>query len=105
MKMGMSTAGPVPFSEGSLAILLYYVRVVLSPFILASLVSYGLSVLLWLAVLSVADLSLVRPLVSIGYLVTLFYGYLSGENVTFGRIAGTLLIIGGVYLVTRSAME
>ena len=41
---------------------------------------------------------------SLGYLVTLAYGFYAGEAVTTSRVFGTLLIIGGVMLLVRDAV-
>jgi len=63
---------------------------------------YGLSFILGLGVLSQKDLSLARPLMSFGYLITLAYGIYSGEHVTFERILGTILIVIGLFFVVQS---
>lgn len=102
MKIGMKQAGPIPLHDGLAALVVYFFRALTSAPLLGVVVCYGLSILLWLAVLSVEDLSLVRPLMSVGYLLTLIYGIYSGETVTWDRIAGTLLITGGVFLLVRS---
>ena len=103
MKIGMKQAGPIPLHDGTAALVVYFFKALTSPPLLGVVVCYGLSILLWLAVLSVQDLSLVRPLMSVGYLLTLIYGIYSGETVTWERIGGTLLITGGVFLLVRSA--
>lgn len=103
MKVGMKNAGPIPLHEGTTAVVAYFWKAIFSPPLVGVAICYGLSILLWLSVLSVQDLSLVRPLMSVGYLLTMAYGMLSGEDVTPARIAGTLLITGGVFLVVRSA--
>ncbi len=103
MKIGMKQAGPVPLGDGPYGLAIYFLRALLSPPLLAVIVCYGISILLWLAVLAEQDLSLVRPLMSVGYLLTLAYGIYSGESVTLERIAGTLFITAGVFLLVRSA--
>lgn len=103
MKIGMKGVGPVPLHEGARSLVTYFSRAIFSPPLIGVAFCYGLSILLWLAVLSVQDLSLVRPLMSVGYLLTLAYGIYSGESVTAERILGTLLITGGVFFLARSA--
>jgi drug/metabolite transporter (DMT)-like permease len=103
MKIGMKQAGPVPLHEGAQALVVYFFKALTSPALVGVVFCYGLSILLWLAVLSVEDLSLVRPMMSAGYLLTLIYGIFSGEAVTWERIAGTILITAGVFLLVRSA--
>lgn len=101
MKIAMKRVGEVPLSEGPVVLVGYFFTSVLSAPMVGAVFCYGLSFLLWLAVLSKADLSLARPLMSLGYLVTLAYGIYAGEAVSTARIAGTLLIIGGVMLLVR----
>ncbi len=75
-----------------------------SPFILLGLIIYGLSVVMWLWVLSKVELSVAYPFVGISFLVTLAFGaFLLNENVTSIRIIGTLFIAVGCVLVGRSA--
>ncbi len=76
----------------------------MSPLIWLGLSIYGLSVSMWIWVLSKTDLSVAYPFVGISFLVTMGFGaFVLGENVTPMRILGTLLIAGGCVLVGRSA--
>lgn len=76
----------------------------LSPPIWAGLALYGLSVALWIRVLSKLDLSMAYPFVGLGFLMTTGFGAIFlGENVTPMRILGTILVAGGCILVARSA--
>lgn len=75
-----------------------------SPLILAGLALYGLSVALWLWVLSRVDLSLAYPFVGLSFLVVMGFGALFlGESVGPLRLVGTVLIAAGCILVVRSA--
>lgn len=70
----------------------------------AALALYGVSVLLWLWVLTELPVSLAYPLVSLGFIVTLVLAAVTlGEPVTPLRVAGVLLIVAGCFLVGRSA--
>ncbi len=87
--------------EGALGAL---TAVATSPLILLGLAIYGLSVMLWLWVLTKVDLSIAYPFVGISFLVTMAFGaFLLNEDVTAIRIAGTVLIALGCILVGRSA--
>ncbi len=101
MKVAMRAVGPVPFQDGFAAVFLYALKAGFSLPMIAAATFYGVSFVLWLAVLSKADLSLARPLMSLGYLVTLVYGFYAGETMTVSRVAGTFLIVGGVMLLVR----
>jgi len=72
-------------------------------FILAGLVCYVVSVVVWLLVLSRVEVSFAYPLLSVGYIVNAVAGYyLFQENLSLTRITGILIICVGVYFVTRS---
>ncbi len=100
MKIMMNHLGPFPFDEKT-QWFKYFLNIVFSKYLWYVMFCYGISILLWLMVLSYADLSLIRPLMSLGYLITLAYGIYMGENVTNERILGTFLIIGGVFFLTK----
>jgi drug/metabolite transporter (DMT)-like permease len=64
---------------------------------------YVLGAGLWLLVLSKVDVSLAYPFVGLGFIMTMLLGWLFlHEGVGVERIIGTLLIAGGVVLVSRS---
>jgi drug/metabolite transporter (DMT)-like permease len=65
---------------------------------------YGLSMVLWIWVLSKVDLSVAYPFVGVSFILTMAFGYfLLGENVTSTRLLGTVLIAVGCALVANSA--
>ena len=72
-------------------------------FVILGFMCYVISAASWLVILSRVELSLAYPLISIGYiLVVVLSKYLFDEPVTSMRIAGTLLVCGGVFLLVRS---
>lgn len=78
-------------------------QVAANPFVLAGIFAYIVSVLVWLLVLSRVEVSFAYPLLSVGYIVNAVAGYyLFQENLSLTRITGILIIVAGVYLVTRS---
>ena len=63
---------------------------------------YGFSLLLWFYVLSRMELSRAYPLVSIGYIFTLFLGYFFlNEALSVTKVAGIVLIVLGVIFLSR----
>ena len=105
MKIGMKSAGAVPMDEGIAELILYFYHALFSLPLFGAFLCYGLSFVLWLGVLSMADLSLARPLMSVGYLITMAYGYHAGEDVGAERVLGTLLIVIGLFFVARSGVS
>lgn len=102
LKMGVSGAKMQAAFSGGLAEAL--AASMSSPLIWLGLGIYGLSVALWVWVLSRVDLSVAYPFVGVSFIVTMAFGaYLLDEQVGSMRIIGTLLIATGCVLVARSA--
>ena len=101
LKAGMERIGYFNFSWGNLIPIGF--KVALNPEIVTGLFCYVFSVIVWLLVLSRVDVSFAYPMISIGYIITAIAGYyLFDEHLTLTRIVGILIIIVGVYLITRS---
>lgn len=65
---------------------------------------YGISIFVWMSVLAKVEVSLAYPMLSIGYLVALAYGFFwGGEQVGAERLGGVALIGAGIFLLFRSA--
>ena len=101
LKQGMRAIGHFGFSVENIFPIL--IKVGMNPFILIGLSCYVVSVLVWLMVLSRVEVSFAYPLLSIGYIVTAFAGFLFfDENMGVVRWIGILIICLGVYLITRT---
>ena len=103
MKYGIYRGGLVArLSEISTAYS-YLISAFTNPFVLGGFVLYGLSSLFWLLVLGRVDLSYAYPLVSVGYVLAVFFSWLFfHEHVGTLRIAGLAVICIGVTLLSRS---
>ena len=102
IKQGMRAIGLFSFSIKN--IIPIGIKVVLSPFIIAGLFCYVISVVIWLLVLSRVDVTYAYPFLSVGYIVTAIVGYiLLGENMDFTRWLGIFIICIGVYFITKTA--
>jgi drug/metabolite transporter (DMT)-like permease len=101
IKAGTTALGTLLSPDGILATVF---RVSFQPFILAGLFCYVVSVGVWIYVLSQVPVSVAYPMLSIGYVVAAFAGYLFfGETLGWLKIVGIGIIIVGVYVVARSA--
>ena len=77
--------------------------IMLNSYIWLGLGIYGAGTVLWLGVLSKIDVSQAYPFVGLGFLLTMAFGvFLLGEPLSMGRVAGTLMVLGGVLLVANS---
>jgi multidrug transporter EmrE-like cation transporter len=74
----------------------------LTPGVLVGLALYGCGTLLWLTALARVDVSRAYPFVGLGFVLTAILGYtFFGEPLTVERIAGILVVIGGIWLVAH----
>ena len=101
IKQGMRTIGLFSFSMAN--IIPVGIKVALSPFIIAGLFCYAISVVVWLLVLSRVEVTYAYPFLSVGYIVTAIAGYMFlGENMECTRWVGIFIICIGVYLITKT---
>jgi multidrug transporter EmrE-like cation transporter len=94
MNLSMAETGPVG----------YYVKLFSTPIVLLGFFMYGLSSLVWLFILSKLPLSLAYPLVSMGYVLVVFFSWLLlKEQVGWTRLMGVAVICLGVVLLATTA--
>ncbi len=80
-----------------------FLAVASSPLVWTGLTIYGVSIAVWLWILSKVDLSLAYPFVGVSFIVVMLFGvFLLHETVTPLRMVGTVLIAVGCMLVARS---
>lgn len=79
-----------------------FAALLLQPAIVFGLLLYASSAVVWLLVLANWEVSKAYPLVGMGFALTLAVGFVMGDAITAGRVAGVLLICSGVFLVARS---
>lgn len=80
-----------------------FLAIALDPLVIGGLALYFLAAAVWLLVLSRVEVSLAYPFVALGFVLTAVFGrVLFDEALSPTRIAGTLLICGGVALLARS---
>ncbi len=78
----------------------FALELVKNPWVLAGAAAYGISFFLWLFALRSFEVSVARPLTSLGYLVTYLIAVIAlGESFTLVRLAAILLITAGVILL------
>ena len=78
-------------------------QLALEPRILGGTGCYALSLVLWVMALSRTEVSVMYPMVSLGFaLNALLAWWLLGEALSVQRVAGIAVIMVGVWLVARS---
>ena len=71
--------------------------------VIFGLALYFLGALVWLLVLAKVDVTMAYPFVGLGFILTMIMGaWFLSEPVGVTRIVGTLLIVAGVALISRS---
>jgi multidrug transporter EmrE-like cation transporter len=92
--------GLVPSGGWSIAA---FFELLFRPGIIGGLACYALSVVIWITVLSRAEVSFAYPFLGIGFVLVAFASaLLLGEAISTQRIAGTALIALGVAVLARS---
>lgn len=99
LKHGMTKVGRVSSITSAPSMLL---KALTNPIVLAGLAVFGLSALSWLVALSRVKLSVAYPMVSLGYVAVIFFSWLIlRESIRPITLAGCLVIIFGVFLISR----
>ncbi len=99
MKAGINKIGKIGLDN----IVEAFQKVVTSWYVIGGFTSYALSAVLWILILSRAELSWAFPMVSLSYVITaLLAPYLLNEAFSIQRFAGILVICAGVFLVSRT---
>jgi multidrug transporter EmrE-like cation transporter len=101
LKAGTNAVGRFDFAAQN--IVPVATRVAFEPHILAGMMCYAVSLVVWIMGLSRVEVSIAYPLLSLGYVINAVAAwYLFGESVGALRAAGIGFIIVGVVLIARS---
>jgi len=101
LKVGMSGLSvQSAMSESGMGYKLF-LNIFTNLYVLAGLSMYVLGAVLWLFVLARVDVSMAYPYVGIGFIITMLLGSaLLGEVLSPLRVVGTLLVVGGITLIS-----
>ena len=78
-------------------IILYY---------LAGFFLYVIGALTMLIALRFGELSVLQPMLSFGYIVSIFLGYfVLNEPITIRKVMGIVIIIGGIIILSKAELE
>jgi len=102
LKTAVTKTGGI--SAESTQILTNIAKVAFSPYLIAGLILYGLSFLIWLRVLTFNDLSRSYPIfATIVFLMTTLGSVIFlKENITVIRVVGIAVMLTGIFIVARS---
>jgi drug/metabolite transporter (DMT)-like permease len=101
LKYGMTRIGNFTLSLPTLPPV--FLKAATNVYVLFGLLCYGLGFMVWLIVLSKAEVSYAYPLISLGYVFTaLLARALFGEALGVTRMVGIFVTCLGVFLIARS---
>jgi len=101
LKKGMSTMGPLTLSPEQFLNIVW--RIGTNPWVIIGLFIYVFGTVFWLSALSRVDLSFAYPFASLSYIAMILGGWLLfSERIDLWRIAGSLVIMTGVILISQS---
>jgi multidrug transporter EmrE-like cation transporter len=101
LKVGMNRIGHFDFTAGNVFPIIC--KVLSNLPIMGGIFIYVASLVMWLMVLSRAEVSFAYPLVSIAYILNAAAAcYFLNEQLSVIRIAGIFAIMAGVVLISRS---
>lgn len=101
LKYGMTQTGQITLSLHDIVPTLW--KIGTNPYVIGGLTLYVCGTVFWLAALSRVDLSYAYPFASVSYVIMLTASWLLfNENITPLRLAGTLIVMLGVFLISRS---
>ena len=105
MKAGMLELDEIGFKQAlSDAFPIMPLLLLTFAWVAVGLLLYSISLLFWLAALARYELSLAYPLLSLSYVLVYFGAVMwprLNETVSFSKTLGILLILAGVFMVTR----
>lgn len=100
IKWQVSQAGAFPsdFNEK----IFFIAKLLLNPWVITALAGAFLASLCWMAAMTQFELSFAYPFMSLAFVLVLILStVLFHEQVTLTKVAGTLIIIGGLVVLTR----
>jgi multidrug transporter EmrE-like cation transporter len=100
LKKGLNTFGSLDFSQG---VIILFWNVFTTPIIFFALCLLVLSSVTWLLALSKTELSFAYPIISIGYVIVSILSWIFlAETISLLRWIGLGVIVGGVYLLSKT---
>lgn len=98
MKFGVSRIGEFHFHASGV----FVTRVLLNGWIWGGIALYGISTVLWIALLSRVNLSVAYPMLSLAYIAVIAVSAVFfKEPLTLLKVVGTMLIIAGIVAINR----
>ncbi len=99
-KWQVDLAGQVP--SGLAEQIGFVLRLLVNPWVISSFAAAFLGSLTWMGALTQFELSFAYPFMSLAYVVVMVFSYwLFREPLTMPKVIGTLVVILGLFIITR----
>ena len=100
IKWQVDLAGEFPPETAEKVIFIF--RLLLNFWVISSFAAAFVASLFWMAAMTQFELSFAYPFMSLSYVVVMVLSIMFlGEQLTWTKIAGTLIIITGLFVITR----
>lgn len=100
LKWQLSGAGIVP--TGQIDKLLFLLKLFLNPWIISGFASAFLASLAWMAAMTRFELNYAYPFMSLAFIIVMVFSvFFLHEQLTIPRIVGTLMVVTGLFVMTR----
>jgi multidrug transporter EmrE-like cation transporter len=100
IKWQVGSAGDFPPELGDKT--MFMLRLLLNPWVISSFAAAFIASLTWMAAMTQFELSFAYPFMSLAFVVVMILSIMFlGEQLTWTKIAGTLIIIAGLFVITR----
>jgi drug/metabolite transporter (DMT)-like permease len=101
LKWQIGGAGPLP--PGGLDKLLFLLKQFLNPWIFSGFVSAFVASLAWMAAMTRFELGYAYPFMSLAFVIVMLFGVaFLGEPVSWAKVIGTLMVVGGLIVISRA---
>lgn len=98
-RLNQFTDWPLSFAGKAI----FLVKSIFDPFIFSSFFSAFLASLFWMAALKEFELSKAYPMMSLSFIFVLILSFFFlGETMSFQKIAGTILVLVGIFLISNT---
>jgi len=100
IKWQVNQAGEFPPEMGEK--ILFIIKLLLTPWVISSFASAFIASLFWMAAMTQFDISFAYPFMSLSYVIVMVLSIaFMGEKFMWSKVIGTLVIILGLFIVTR----
>lgn len=101
LRWQMSRVGGLP--EGAVDKVVFLLQQFQNPWVLSGLAAAFIATLAWMAAMTRFQLNYAYPFMSLAFVIVMLFGVaFLGESLSFGKVAGTLMVVAGLVVIARA---